>query len=153
VAKKYKVRIKSPRRSLKEQLQSIVDDYMRETGVESFAMESVAEWAVARGRYRREPISIVKRCKQELARACRAAHYTDPQGRFVRRMHPAKLPFGEDDSIVVWADITKAKPNHMRVSFQQRRQAIVSDAKQHRTEQRLQCATSLVRLQHQQGLG
>lgn len=129
-----RTKIKKVRRPLREQLQSIIHDYMKEFGSESIDMETVAEWAVETGRYRREPVSIIRRCKQELSRACRAERFVDPQGREVRRMHPARLPFGDDDTIVIWADITKAKPAHMRISFQQRRQSMVGDAKQHHTD-------------------
>ena len=122
------------RKSLKEQLQEIVHDYMRVFGVDAVDLETVAEWAVEAGRYRRQPSSMVRRCKAELSRAMRAEHYTDPQGRDVRLMHPARLPFGDDGSIVVWADIRKAKPNHMEVSFQQRRHGIVRDAFQHKID-------------------
>jgi hypothetical protein len=122
------------RKSLREQLQDIVHDYMREFGVDSVDLDTVAEWAVEAGRYRREPATMVRRCKSELSRAMRAEHFTDPQGREVRLMHAARLPFGDDGSIVVWADIRKAKPHHMEISFQQRRHGIVRDALQHKTD-------------------
>ena len=122
------------RKSLREQLQDIVHDYMRTFGVESVDLETVAEWAVGEGRYRREPANLVRRCKSELSRAMRAEHFTDPQGREVRLMHPARLPFGDDGNIVVWADIRRAKPHHMEISFQQRRHGIVRDALQHKID-------------------
>jgi hypothetical protein len=121
-------------KSLREQLQGIVHDYMREFGVEAVDLDTVAGWAVEAGRYRREPASLVRRCKSELSRAMRAEHFTDAQGREVRLMHAARLPFGEEGSIVVWADIRKAKPHHMEISFQQRRHGIVRDALQHKTD-------------------
>ena len=122
------------RKSLREQLQDIVHDYMRKFGVDSVDLDTVAEWAVGEGRYRREPANLVRRCKSELGRAMRAEHFTDAQGREVRLMHAARLPFGDDGSIVVWADIRKAKPHHMEISFQQRRHGIVRDALQHKID-------------------
>lgn len=122
------------RKSLREQLQEIVHDYMREFGVDAVDLETVAEWAVSRGLYRREPANIIRRCKSELSRAMRAEHFLDPQGREVRLMHAARLPFGDDGSIVVWADIRRAKPHHMEISFQQRRHGIVRDALQHKID-------------------
>lgn len=133
--KDHRVRTKTrSRKSLREQLQDIVHDYMRQFGVDSVDLETVAEWAVTAGRYRREPMSLVRRCKGELSRAMRSEHFTDQQGRDVRLMHAARLPFGEDGSIVVWADIRKAKPHHMEISFQQRRHGIVRDALQHKID-------------------
>src|SRR5262245_24237065 len=103
---------------------------MEEHHVEAIDLESVAEWAVQTGRYHRPPISMVKQCKRELARACREEYYTDPQGREVRRMHSARFDFEEGKQMRLWADITTAKPGHMRVSFTQRRGAIRADCRQ-----------------------
>jgi hypothetical protein len=119
--------------SYRQRLQNIVHDYMKEHHVESVDLEVVAEWAITAGRYRKQPISLAKQCKRELARACREEYYTDPQGRDVRRMHPARFPF-TGGQMVLWADITKARPNHMYVSLQQRRNGILFDCRQHKTD-------------------
>jgi hypothetical protein len=129
----FKTRRKRARKTLREQLQAIAHDYMDEFKVDSIDLDTVAQWAVSRGRYRREPASLVRRCKSELSRALRAEHYMDPQGREIRLMHPARLPFG-DTNIVVWADIRKAKPTHMQISLQQRRHGMAYDAVQHKLD-------------------
>lgn len=49
-------------------------------------------------------------------------------------MHPVRIKDSDGEQMVLWADIQFAKPNHMRVSFQQRRQGILSDCKQHKTD-------------------
>jgi len=107
---------------------------MKEQDVDTVELEQVAEWAVNTGRYQRQPMSIVKQCKRELSQALRVEYYTDPQGREVRRMHPVRIKDPDGEQMVLWADIQFAKPNHMRVSFQQRRQGILADCKQHKVD-------------------
>ena len=120
-------------KTLRKGLQKIVHEYIQEHHVDSVDLETVAEWAVLTGRYQRQPMTMVKQCKRELARACREEMYTDPQGRDVRKMHAARYEF-DGKQMRLWADITTAKPGHMRVSFSQRRQAVLADCRQHKTD-------------------
>jgi hypothetical protein len=120
-------------KKLREQLQGIVHDYIEEHGVEEVDLGEVAAWAVSTGRYQRQPISIIRQCKEQLSEACRSEHITDAQGREVRRMHPVRITEGPQQ-MVFWADITTAKPGHMRLSFQQRRSAILADCRAHKVD-------------------
>jgi len=63
----------------------------------------------------------------------------DPQGRRVRRMHPRRVdeeesPIGEMKQKTLWDDMTTALPEHMQVSFQQRRHMILGDCHQLKTD-------------------
>jgi hypothetical protein len=111
----------------------MVHEYMEEFNVEEVDLEEVAQWAVSTGRYQRQPISILKQCKEQLAEACRSEQFTDPQGRDVRTMHPVRIVDGPKQ-MVFWADFRTARPSHMRLSFQQRRRAILDDCKSHKTD-------------------
>jgi hypothetical protein len=107
---------------------------MKENNVDTVELEQVAEWAVETGRYQRQPLNIVNQCKRELSQALRVEYMKDPQGRDVRRMHPVRIKDEGGEQMVLWADIEYAKPNHMRISFQQRRQGILADCRQHKTD-------------------
>ena len=120
-------------KSIRQQLQRMVHEYMEEFSVTEVDLDEVAQWAVSTGRYQRQPISVMKQCRQQLAEACRSEAITDPQGREVRTMHPVRIPIGSRQ-MVFWADWRTAKPRHMRLSFQQKRQAILADCKAHRVE-------------------
>ncbi len=109
--------------------QQIVHDYMQEHNVTEVNLEDVAAWAVRTGRYQRRQPSLEKLCQRELSQALRAETYIDPQGREVRVMHPVRYEQG-----VLWATIQDAPPNHMRISLQQRRQAILADCRRHKID-------------------
>jgi hypothetical protein len=117
-------------------LQRLAHDYMQKHGLAVIDLDPVAEWMVKHGYFKRNPPTLVQVCKRELARALRNEYIRDPQGREVRRMHPARFPRndGSGRQMVLWADIFQARPNHMRVSMQQRRNGILADARQHKTD-------------------
>ncbi len=116
-----------------KQLQDIAHEFMELHGEEGFDLGEVIGWAIRSGRYQVQPPTAEELGKQELARALRQEYYTDPQGREVRRMHPVRITDGPQQ-MVIWHDITKAPPAHMRISFQQRRQGILADCTHHRTD-------------------
>jgi hypothetical protein len=110
--------------------QQIVHEYREEhDNVDVVNLEQVAEWAVRTGRWHRKQPTPEKLCQRELSQALRAETYIDPQGREVRVMHPARNEQG-----VLWADIHTATPEHMRISLQQRRQAILADCRRHKID-------------------
>lgn len=69
----------------------------------------------------------------DLARAMREDYYTDPQGRRVRAKYAARFSSG-DKQLTLWADIRSDPPEHRGVAFQQRRQQVVGDCKQLKTD-------------------
>lgn len=77
--------------------------------------------------------AVVSQCADHLARAMREEYYTDAQGRHVRVNHAASLLRGEKQQMF-WDDIRTAGRTHMQVSFQGRRNQIVGDCKQLKTD-------------------
>lgn len=115
--------------SYAEQLQRIANAY-RESGERwPASSREIAAWAVRTGAWKPQPSDMIDRCAEELARAMREEYIHDRQGRRVRAKHAARFP-NDGKQITLWADIRTASPQHMSVAFQQRRQQIVGDCKQ-----------------------
>lgn len=120
-------------RSGREILQEVFHAYQREHGGEPYRMEEVAAWGLHKGLLHPPRTPIVKLLAAQLRRAARDEYISDPQGRRVRRNHARReecLLNGELKQLVFWDDIYTAKPEHMRVSFQQRRSGVLYDCKQ-----------------------
>jgi hypothetical protein len=125
-----KLKLKLRKKTYKEFCQEIVKAYIKETKKIIFDMNDVADWAIEKGLWDK-PFrnNARKECARALAQASRDEYYTDPQGRRVRTKHAARHEQGW-----LWADIKSAPPAHMRLSLQQRRQSIVGDCKQLKTD-------------------
>lgn len=76
---------------------------------------------------------MLKKCAEELSDAMREEYATDPQGRRVRVKHVARYGEGQAQ-IPLWADIRTATRAHMEIAFQQRRQQILGDCRQLKTD-------------------
>ena len=63
----------------------------------------------------------------------REEYITDAHGRRVRVKHPATVQRG-GEQLVLWDDLRTASRDHMKLSFQQRRQQIVGDCRQLKTD-------------------
>ena len=63
----------------------------------------------------------------------REKYYTDAQGREVRTKHAARTT-RDGIQMMLWDDIRTADAAHMHIAFQQRRQQIVGDCKQLKTD-------------------
>lgn len=124
------VKKRTTRKSFSQRMQELAHEYMKLHNVDSIELEQVSEWACSTGRYQRRPVSMVQQCRRELADALRVQHYTDPQGREIRRMHPVRIAT-KGEQMVIWADIITAKPQHMRLSLAQNRQGILADCLAH----------------------
>jgi hypothetical protein len=118
------------KKTYKEYCQDIINSYLTETKKVEIDMNEVADWAIKEGLWDK-PFrnNARKECARSLAQAARDEYYTDPQGRRVRTKHAARNEQGW-----LWADIKSAPANHMRLSLQQRRQSIVGDCKQLKTD-------------------
>jgi hypothetical protein len=57
----------------------------------------------------------------------------DPQGRTVRAKHAARVE-QDGEQLALWADIRTAERQFMVIAFQQRRQSIVGDCRQLKTD-------------------
>jgi hypothetical protein len=120
-----------------EILQSAIDEYRHKNGDKPFRMKDVARWGFRTGKLSPRPADAIDLMARDLARAAREQYFEDPQGRRVRKKHARResvIIDGEEKQMVIWDDILTAKPEHMRVAFQQRRLGILWDCKHHKTD-------------------
>jgi len=115
--------------SYNEKLQDLFRDYEKAGHLQPFTMREVAAWAYDHGLCQPQRSTIINRLAEEFSRAMRAEFHTDPQGRRVRTKHIAIVE-RNGKQYAFWADIRTASRDHMERSFQQRRQAVVDDCKQ-----------------------
>ena len=109
------------RKTKKEYLQDIVNDYIKAGEPWPAGRKDIARWAVRNKRWESPLQSKVERCAQELAEAMRAEMELDPQGRSVRAKHCAKIIEYDDEGQKVrqqtlWFD-RSAPPNLMHISM------------------------------------
>jgi len=116
-----------------KQLQKIVDAYLEDMQPWPASTHEIAAWAVRKRIWQPQPSSIIDQCANQLAKAMREEHIVDPQGRNVRAKHVAKTA-RDGEQVPLWADIRTASREHMSIAFQQRRQQIVGDCKQLKTD-------------------
>lgn len=96
----------------------------------------IADWALRTGHWKPSPQALRKQLAELLSQAMREEYITDPQGRRVRAKHAASVEV-DGKQTMLWADIRDAAPanrKHMEIAFQNRRQQIVSDCKQLKTD-------------------
>lgn len=114
-------------------MQRIVEQY-RDAGEEWPATaRQIAGWAIREGLWKPQGSTLIARCAEELSRAMREEYILDPQGRMVRAKHAARIK-KDGEQLVLWADIRTANPRHMEIALQQRRQQIVGDCRQLKTD-------------------
>ncbi len=119
--------------TITRQLQNVVSAYMQSKQPWPASTHEIAAWAVKNGLWRPQPSALVDQCANQLARAMREEHITDPQGRIVRVKHVARVE-RNGEQVALWADIRDADLRHMEIAFAQRRQQIVGDCKQLKTD-------------------
>jgi len=112
-----------------KQMQSIVSQYRLAGELWPAPSKSIAEWAIARGLWELPASAATARCAEDISRAMREEYTTDAKGRRVRVKHPATVR-RHGEQLVLWDDMRTASRDHMKVSFQQRRQQIVGDCRQ-----------------------
>jgi hypothetical protein len=125
--------MKSREKTRADYMRELLDDYLAEHGDAPADPSDVYRWARMNRRWDPPARSLVKQFKDELQRAARLDSYTDPQGRHVRKKHAIVIKDGEVQRSL-WADIETATPEHMRLSFQQRRRSCFGDVKQLKTD-------------------
>ena len=112
-----------------KQMQRIVSQYRLAGEPWPAASKTMAEWAIRQGLWELPAATALARCAEDISRAMREEYMTDAKGRRVRVKHPATVKvYGEQ--MVLWDDMRTASRQHMRMSFQQRRQQIVGDCRQ-----------------------
>ncbi|MDD2325103.1 MAG: hypothetical protein PHW63_03715 [Alphaproteobacteria bacterium] len=116
-----------------KQMQKIVEEYRLSGEPWPAAAKAMAAWAIRTGRWELPPSAAINKCAEDLATAMREEYMTDKRGRRVRLLHPATMQRG-GEQMVLWDDIRTAPREHMKLSFQQRRRAIVGDCRQLKTD-------------------
>ncbi len=115
--------------TLTKQLQKIVDLYIDAKQPWPTTTHTIAGWAISNKLWVPKASAFIDQCADQLAHAMREEHIIDPQGRSVRAKHVARVKRnGEQQAL--WDDIRTAKPEHMEIALQQRRQQIVGDCRQ-----------------------
>ena len=89
----------------------------------------VAAWAIKKRLWFARPADIVSQCAEDLSQALREEYLTDAKGRRVRAKHSARQT-RDGKQLSFWADIRTAPRSHMELAFRQRRNQIVGDCKQ-----------------------
>lgn len=116
-----------------EQLQKVVADYRTSGQPWPATAHEMAIWAISEGKWHPQHGLMVKKCAEELSDAMREEYFTDPQGRRVRAKHVARYGEGHAQT-PLWEDIRTAPRTHMEIAFQQRRQQILGDCRQLKTD-------------------
>lgn len=112
-----------------KQNQKIVHEY-RDSGQSWPATkQQIADWAILTGRWEMPASAVRRRCADDIAEAMREEYMLDAKGRRVRLLHPAPMLIGGEREMK-WDDIRTAPREHMQISFQHRRQGVVSDCRQ-----------------------
>ena len=116
-----------------EQLQRLAEQYRDAGRPWPATMRQVAAWAIEEGLWKPQRGTLISRLAEELSRALREEYITDPQGRSVRAKHAARVK-QEGENLTLWDDIRTAPRVHMQMALQQRRQQIVGDCRQLKTD-------------------
>jgi len=116
-----------------EHMQKLVNEYRKSGMPWPASAKGIAAWAIEHGHWQPHRSKIIEQCADDLSRAMREEYITDPQGRRVRAKHAARiLQHGEQK--MLWDDIRHASRNHMHRAFQLRRNQIVGDCRQLKTD-------------------
>ena len=110
----------------------IMQEWAIEAGADAIDVDRASDWAIAKGRYRRIPISTKQQCMQDMRRSLQQSTYADPQGNKVRTMHAVRNYLGEQ--LTLWVDVRTAKPDLMQQAFEQSHSGIANDVKRHSIE-------------------
>ena len=115
--------------SYSKQMQRIVAEYRASGEPWPASTKTIAAWAIDNGKWELPQSAALAKCAEDISRAMREEYITDAQGRRVRVKHPATVRRGSEQ-LVLWDDLRTATREHMKLSFQQRRQQIVGDCRQ-----------------------
>ncbi len=118
-----------------DQMMEITRLYIEAGGAEPVDLDKLADFAIDNGHWHRGNIAALRKrmCKRDFSQAFREQYHSDSQGRHVRTWH-AKIDREGPRQTTLWGDMRTAPEEHMEVAFQQRRQQIVGDCTQLKTE-------------------
>ena len=118
------------------QVKDYVERYKTETGNDGLLdPHEVAAWALHNGLHKPNPKTIIDAIAADIAQVWREEYRTDKHGRRYRAKHAASHKKG-NKTLSLWADLDdpEAPHNHFVRSFAQRRQQIVGDCLQLKTD-------------------
>jgi hypothetical protein len=96
----------------------------------------IADWAMRKGLWTPKPVDLRKQLAEELSRAMSEEFMTDPRNRRVRAKHVARVSInGKQQSL--WVDMRDKNPAAGKlkvIALQNRRQQVVGDLKQLKTD-------------------
>jgi hypothetical protein len=122
--------------SYKQRMFDLTQEWAIETGAEVIDVDAASDWALAKKKYQRVPISAKQQCMADMRRALQQSRYTDPQGIKVRSMHAVRNYKGEQLEFpsTIWIDVRTAKPELMQEALQQEFDGMANDVKRHAIE-------------------
>jgi hypothetical protein len=118
------------------QVKSYIERYQEEIGGDGLVdPHAVAEWAYRNGLHKPSVRTVVDAIAADIAQQFREDYRTDAKGQRYRAMHAVRSKKGEK-TMSLWADMDdeRAPRDHFVRSFAQRRQQIVGDCFQLKTD-------------------
>ncbi len=118
------------------QVKAYIERYQSEVGADGLLdPHAVAEWAYKRGLHKPSFRTIVDAIATDIAQHFREEYRTNEDGQRYRAKHAVRFKKG-DRTLSLWADMDddKAPRSHFVRSFSQRRQQIVGDCVQLKTD-------------------
>jgi hypothetical protein len=119
------------------QIKTYISQYQAEFGGGDGLLDThaVAEWAYNRGLHKPSMRTVVDAIASDIAQDFREEYRTDGNGQRYRAKHAVRFKKG-DKSISLWADMDDARAprGHFVRSFAQRRQQIVGNCYQLKTD-------------------
>jgi hypothetical protein len=116
-----------------KQLQRIVKEYQQSGQEWPASSADIARWALKNHKYDLRTPTMERIIRRELSQAMREEYITDTKGRRVRAKHPAKVQ-RDGEQIMLWDDIRTATRTHMEMAFTNRRNHIVGECRQVKTD-------------------
>ncbi|QJP56008.1 hypothetical protein HKJ32_06030 [Xylella fastidiosa subsp. multiplex] len=118
------------------QVKHYIERYKAETGNNGLLdPHKVAAWALSNGLHKPNPKTIIDAVAADISQAFREEYRTDPHGRRYRAKHAATHK-NDNKTMSLWADLDDpvVPHSHFVRSFAQRRQQIVGDCLQLKTD-------------------
>lgn len=118
------------------QVKDYVERYQAETGAEGpLDLHELAAWALRNGFHKPNAKTLIDAIAADIAQVFREEYRTDSQGRRYRAKHAATHKRG-NRTLSLWADLDDPNSPHSHFvrSFAQRRQQIVGDCVQLKTD-------------------
>ena len=115
------------------QIERIIQEYRAAGERWPATKREIGGWAIQTGRWHMPPAAVLDRCANDIGQVMGELYFTDDKGRRVRLLHPATVK-RQGELFTEWDDIRTASRQHMHLSFQQKRKAIVGECRQLKTD-------------------